>query len=45
MEALVAAGAACLTLYDMTKGIDKGITISDLQLLEKSGGKSGDWKR
>lgn len=45
MEALVAAGAACLTLYDMAKGIDKGITITDLQLLEKSGGKSGDWKR
>jgi cyclic pyranopterin phosphate synthase len=45
MEALVAAGAACLTLYDMAKAIDKGITIGELQLLEKSGGKSGDWKR
>jgi cyclic pyranopterin phosphate synthase len=45
MESLVAASAACLALYDMAKGIDKGITISDLQLMEKSGGRSGDWKR
>jgi cyclic pyranopterin phosphate synthase len=45
MEALVAVSAACLTLYDMAKAVDKGITISELQLLEKEGGKSGDWKR
>jgi cyclic pyranopterin monophosphate synthase len=45
MEALTAAGVAALTVYDMVKALDKGVTITDLQLLEKSGGKSGDWKR
>jgi cyclic pyranopterin phosphate synthase len=45
MEALTAAAVAALTLYDMTKALDKGIEIQDLYLLEKTGGKSGDWKR
>jgi cyclic pyranopterin phosphate synthase len=45
MEALVAASAACLTLYDMAKAVDRGITIGGLQLLEKEGGRSGVWKR
>jgi cyclic pyranopterin phosphate synthase len=44
MEAMTAAAAA-LTLYDMSKGIDRGIEVRDLRLLSKSGGKSGDWKR
>jgi len=43
MEALTAASVASLTLYDMCKGIDKGIVIRDISLLEKRGGKSGDW--
>lgn len=45
MEALTAASVAALTIYDMCKAIDKGIVISSLQLLEKTGGKSGDWSR
>jgi cyclic pyranopterin monophosphate synthase len=45
MEALTAAAAAALTVYDMTKALDKGIEIQDLYLLEKTGGKSGDWRR
>jgi molybdenum cofactor biosynthesis protein MoaC len=45
MECLVAVSAACLTLYDMAKGLDRGIRIEDLRLLEKSGGRSGRWKR
>ncbi len=45
MEALTAAAAAALTIYDMTKALDKGIEIQDLYLLEKTGGKSGDWRR
>jgi len=45
MEALVAASTAALTLYDMAKAIDRGITITDVCLLEKSGGKSGDFIR
>lgn len=44
MEALTAASIASLTLYDMCKAIDKCMVISQTQLLEKSGGKSGDWK-
>lgn len=43
MEALTAASVACLTIYDMAKAADKGMTITDIRLLEKSGGKSGDW--
>jgi cyclic pyranopterin phosphate synthase len=45
MEALTAAGVAALTVYDMTKALDKSIEIQDLYLLEKSGGKSGDYHR
>jgi len=45
MEALVAASTAALTVYDMLKALDKGITITSLRLLEKSGGKSGPWAR
>jgi cyclic pyranopterin monophosphate synthase len=43
MEAMVAAGVAALTIYDMTKALDKGIVIERVRLLAKSGGKSGDW--
>lgn len=45
MEALTAAGVAALTVYDMTKALDKSIEIQDLYLLEKTGGKSGDFVR
>ena len=45
MEALVAASTAALTLYDMAKAIDRAMVITDLCLLEKSGGKSGDFVR
>ena len=43
MEALVAAGIAALTIYDMCKAVDKGIVVERVRLLEKTGGKSGDW--
>ncbi|MNL30915.1 Cyclic pyranopterin monophosphate synthase accessory protein [compost metagenome] len=45
MEALTAASTAALTLYDMAKAIDRAMVISDLCLVEKSGGKSGDFRR
>ena len=45
MEALSAAAVAALTVYDMTKALDKSIEIQDLYLLEKTGGKSGDFRR
>jgi len=45
MEALTAASVAALTVYDMTKALDKGIEIQDVYLLEKTGGKSGDFRR
>ena len=45
MEALVAVSAAALTVYDMCKALDKGIEISAIYLLEKTGGKSGDFRR
>ena len=44
MEALTAAAVAALTIYDMCKAVDKGMVIEDLKLLEKSGGKSGDYR-
>ncbi|HTW83072.1 MAG TPA: cyclic pyranopterin monophosphate synthase MoaC [Candidatus Sulfotelmatobacter sp.] len=44
MEAMVAASVAALTIYDMCKAVDKGITIQGVRLLEKSGGKSGTWR-
>lgn len=45
MEALTAASVAALTLYDMCKAVEKGISIGPVRLLEKSGGKSGHWVR
>ena len=45
MEALTAAAVAALTVYDMIKGLDRGARISEVVLLEKSGGRSGDWAR
>lgn len=45
MEALTAASVAALTLYDMVKAVDKSATVTDIQVLAKSGGKSGDWER
>ena len=44
MEALTACSVACLTLYDMVKAVDRGIIITDLRLVEKTGGKSGPFK-
>ncbi len=45
MEALTAASVAALTIYDMCKAVDRGMVISDVALVEKSGGKSGTWTR
>lgn len=45
MEALTGVAAACLTIYDMLKYTGKGMTIERIQLLEKAGGRSGDYKR
>ena len=45
MEAMTAATVAALTVYDMTKALDKGIRIREIELLSKSGGKSGEWRR
>ena len=45
MEALTAASVAALTVYDMCKAVDKAMVISDIMLMEKRGGKSGEWKR
>lgn len=44
MEALTAASVACLTIYDMLKAVDRGMTISGIRLLEKSGGRSGHYR-
>ena len=44
MEALTAASVACLTIYDMAKAVDRSMTISDIRLIEKSGGQSDDFK-
>lgn len=45
MEALTAVSAACLTIYDMCKAVDRGMTISDIKLMKKTGGKSGTFVR
>ena len=45
MEALTAVSVACLTVYDMLKAADKAMTIENVRLLTKTGGKSGDWAR
>jgi cyclic pyranopterin monophosphate synthase len=44
MEALTAVSVACLTIYDMAKAIDKGMVVSNIRLVEKTGGKSGDFR-
>jgi cyclic pyranopterin monophosphate synthase len=45
MEAMTAASVAALTVYDMTKALDKGIRIREVELVRKTGGKSGEWRR
>ena len=45
MEALTAVSVAALTIYDMAKALEKTMTIGDIRLMEKQGGKSGDWRR
>ena len=45
MEALTAVSVACLTIYDMLKAADRAMRIEGVELVEKRGGKSGDWRR
>jgi len=45
MEALTAVQVALLTVYDMCKAVDRGMTLTDIRMVEKSGGKSGTWRR
>ena len=45
MEALTAVSVACLTIYDMAKAIDRGMELTAIRLVEKSGGRSGTWRR
>jgi cyclic pyranopterin phosphate synthase len=45
MEALTAVTVACLTLYDMLKAAERGMTIDAVRLMEKTGGASGEWRR
>jgi cyclic pyranopterin monophosphate synthase len=45
MEALTAASVAALTIYDMVKGVEKGVEVRAIRLISKTGGKSGDWQR
>jgi cyclic pyranopterin phosphate synthase len=45
MEALTAVEIALLTIYDMCKAVDRGMTLTDIGLVAKSGGKSGEWRR
>jgi cyclic pyranopterin phosphate synthase len=45
MEALTAAAVAALTIYDMCKAVDRGMSIGNVELVTKSGGKSGNWQR
>lgn len=45
MEAMTAVSVAALTIYDMVKGVERGVTIERVRLLEKRGGRSGQWKR
>lgn len=44
MEALTAVSVACLTIYDMAKAVDRAMTVTDIRLVSKSGGRSGDWR-
>jgi cyclic pyranopterin monophosphate synthase len=45
MEAMTAAAVAALTVYDMVKGLERGVSIETVELLEKTGGKTGEWRR
>jgi cyclic pyranopterin monophosphate synthase len=45
MEALTAASVAALTIYDMVKGVERGVEVRSVRLISKTGGKSGDWQR
>lgn len=45
MEALTAVAVACLTVYDMVKAVDRGMTIEEVRLISKTGGTRGDWRR
>jgi cyclic pyranopterin phosphate synthase len=45
MEAMTAAAVAALTVYDMVKGLERGVTVEEVRLIAKSGGRSGDWQR
>ena len=45
MEALTAVSVAALTIYDMAKAVERGMVISDIRLLQKRGGKTGEWRR
>jgi cyclic pyranopterin phosphate synthase len=45
MEALTAVAAAGLTVYDMGKAVDRAVVIGDIRLIEKRGGRSGEWRR
>jgi cyclic pyranopterin monophosphate synthase len=45
MEAMTAAAVSALTVYDMVKGLERGVTVEEVALLEKSGGRSGHWRR
>jgi len=45
MEALTSVAVACLTVYDMVKAVDRGMTIEDVRLVSKTGGSRGDWRR
>ncbi len=45
MEAMTAAAIAALTVYDMVKGLERGVTVERVELIEKSGGRSGTWRR
>jgi cyclic pyranopterin phosphate synthase len=45
MEAMTAVAVAALTVYDMVKGLERGVEIAEVALVEKSGGRSGTWRR
>jgi cyclic pyranopterin phosphate synthase len=45
MEAMTAVSVAALTVYDMVKGVERGVEIASVVLTEKSGGRSGEWRR
>jgi cyclic pyranopterin phosphate synthase len=45
MEAMTAVSVTALTIYDMVKGVERGVTVESVRLLKKSGGRSGTWER